>query len=78
MATNPGMTFDEVYKGYGIRIREADRLTATIYWSTTSPHRFQEVFSVSHEEGRAILLERCRHFIDEDVEPFKYGPDFGA
>jgi hypothetical protein len=69
------VTFDAVYKGYGIKVREAGGFTATVYWSVSSSRRFPEVLTATRDEGREVLLERCHRYIDEEIEPTAYGPD---
>ena len=61
------LNFDEVYRGFGIRVREARGFTGTVYWGS-SLRRNPEVLSATRDEGREAVLERCRRYIDEQYE----------
>lgn len=60
------MHFDEQYRGYGIRYRQRKAWIANI-WPPLGLFSLQAFPTASKEEGRSVVQERARAFVDTHI-----------
>jgi hypothetical protein len=61
------MQYDSIYKGYGIKWRDADDLYALI-WPPNSSLMLIDTPQATREEGRRCLETRTYAIIDAEIE----------